>query len=308
MKSITVSILFIITLSGFTQTIPWNKLKNPIYQHEGWSVKDATFAYNEADQHFYLFFSAFYFDEGKERSHVVGVKTKDFITYSEPIINWSGMEEGWTGMCSPNITLDKDRLYITYNSWGDKPGKPNQLFYAVSDNLIHWKKHLPLASPITKEVRAIDAAIYPYEDSIMLIWKKKQTPQISMAKGYNSQKWNNHGSLNIGWIENGQFIEIDGKLHLVGTVKKHLQKIFELKHPDSLTQWIEKTEITVPEESFNTDERVNAGFLFDNTKVDGYYYYIYAGRTESMSHAGRGDNKLGLARSKDLIEWSIPPN
>ena len=34
---------------------------------------------------------------------------------------------------------------------------------------------------------------------------------------------------------------------------------------------------------------------------------IYAGTTERKSFAGRGDNKLGLARSKDLEKWEAAP-
>jgi len=39
-------------------------------------------------------------------------------------------------------------------------------------------------------------------------------------------------------------------------------------------------------------------------QYDGYYYLIYAGRTEGQAFARRGWNQLGLARSSDLMHWS----
>jgi predicted GH43/DUF377 family glycosyl hydrolase len=98
--------------------IEWRNLKNPVYQHQDWSVKDASIIYK--DQEFYLFFSAFFFDRSRERSHVVAVKTRGFKTFSEPLFIWDGRDDGWIGMCSPNITQVGDMYYLTYNSPGDK--------------------------------------------------------------------------------------------------------------------------------------------------------------------------------------------
>ena len=312
MKRLLVLIFILSCLfhSIHAQTIDWDQLSNPIYSKEDWSVKDACMIFNEADAHFYLFFSAFYFDNGRERSHVSAVKSKDLVHFSEPLFIWDGQDEGWIGMCSPNITKDGDKYILTYNSWGDKRGKRNQLFYAESDDLNTWNKHLPLSKNLTTGVRAIDAALIRHNGRFLLTWKRIQTSQMSISDSLGSNKWLNMGGLNLGWFENGQFIEINGHLHLICTAKGNAQKIYKLKNTGddiwNYTAWDLLTEITVPEEAFNTNDRMNAGFLFDNTSVDGYYYYIYAGRTENKSHLGRGDNKLGITRSRDLKIWSIP--
>jgi hypothetical protein len=82
--------------------IDWARLKNPVHEHVGWSGKDACMVYH--DREFFLFYLAFYHDDGRERSHVVCVKTRDFVTYSGPLFNWSGKDGGWIGLCSPNIS------------------------------------------------------------------------------------------------------------------------------------------------------------------------------------------------------------
>ena len=130
------------------QAIDWNNLENPVYQHEDWSTKDACMIYK--DGMYYIFFSAFYHDRGRERSHVVGIKTSDFETFSEPLFIWDGQEDGWIGMASPNITKIDNTYYLTYNSWGNKLFKPNQLFYATSTDLETWENNKPLATNLTK--------------------------------------------------------------------------------------------------------------------------------------------------------------
>ncbi|NJK95417.1 MAG: hypothetical protein HC905_11340 [Bacteroidales bacterium] len=164
MKKIFLLLLLTYTVSTlFAQTKPfidWANLKNPVYSQPGWSTKDACMMYN--DGWFYLYFSAFFYDAGRERSHVVSVRTQDFKTYSEPLFIWSGMEEGWIGLCSPDISRINNTWILTFNSWGDKEGKPNQLFYATSTDLVRWSGLKPLARNITNDVRAIDAAIIPF--------------------------------------------------------------------------------------------------------------------------------------------------
>jgi hypothetical protein len=90
-------------------------------------VKDTAMAHRNG--RFYVFFSAFYAERGQVRSHVVEVSTADFKHYSEPIFNFDGEQDGWIGMCSPDVRQLYGKYVMTFNSWGDKPGKPNQLFY-----------------------------------------------------------------------------------------------------------------------------------------------------------------------------------
>jgi len=292
--------------------IDWENLSNPVYSRPGWSTKDACMAYR--DGWFYVFFSAFYKDDGRERSHVVGVKTRDWKTFSRPLFNWRGEEGGWIGMCSPNLTKVGDLYYLTYNSWGDKFLKPNRLFYAVSKDLEHWEKGKPLARNITWGRRAIDAAVAHANGKYYLVWKEFQTPKAAWSYQMGADGWHRLGEVTPDWFENGELISIDGAWHLLCTAGGlrgvHYPALREMQDSgekeEHWTQWGEFQKLSVPVEDFNTNEAANAAFLADWRRHDGHFYLIYAGRTEGKSHLGRGNNKLGLARSRDLKNWEVP--
>ncbi len=308
---------------GDDQTfIDWDKLRNPVFSYPHWSTKDVCVIRHE--EQFYVFFSAFYFDRGRERSHVVGVKTKDFVNYSEPLFIWDGVEDGWIGMCSPNITKIQDKFYLTYNSWGDKAGKPNDLFYAVSTDLEHWDKHNPLADNLTTK-RDIDGAVAYENGRYYLVWKQGRPHRTKMAVASDIDgPWEfignglprllmQDGSYNGLVHENFEFIKIDGKWHLMTTAYKPSPTTFYLyKMKDSgernehWLEWRQGRKILMPQEYFNSKSNSNAGFIADWRKHDGWFYMIYAGRTEGNTHARRGDNRIALARSKDLVNWVKP--
>ena len=289
--------------------INWDNIKNPIYEHKDWCVKDAAMAYDKG--WFYLYFSAFFYDSGKERSHLVSVRTRDFIRYSEPLFIWSGMEKGWEGLASPDIVKYEGTYYLTYNTWGDKPGKPNQLFYATSKDLKKWDTYKPLAQNVTKGLRSIDAALAFDNKKIYLVFKMGQVSQIAVADSIESYDWKLIGRpLGKIWFENGQFIHIDSCWYLLSTQKRHEPYLAKMSdNIKSINDWLKyetPEKCVVPVESFNSDESSNAASIYDFRSDNGFFYLLYAGRTEGLSHAGRGDNKLGLARSKDKITWEIP--
>lgn len=294
--------------------INWNKLENPVYSHPGWSTKDACMIYHRGS--FYIFFSAFFHDRGRERSHVSAVKTRDFINFSEPLFIWDGRDDGWVGMCSPSVTKVGETFYLTYNSWGDKHenGMPNQLFYAKSADLENWEKNKPLAREATRgrngPVRAIDAAIAAENGKIYLVWKERQTPQMAVGRTIDGP-WQRLGRPVDDWFENGQFIKIDGKWHLLARGEDRTTWLAQMYGDGSSdrhwVKWGGRRYFEVPEEKgFNTEDRLNAAFIADWRVYDGNFYILYAGNTEDDSHAGRGDNKLGLARF-DLKINCVPP-
>lgn len=302
--------LFSVALKGQTQVqlIDWENLKNPVYSHPGWSTKDACMARN--DDWFYLFFSAFFYDSGEERSHVVSVKTKDFKTFSEPVFVWNGMEKGWKGLCSPDITKNGNTWILTFNSWGDIKDKPNQLFFSTSKDLVNWSEMQPLAMNITSGIRAIDAGIIHFNSKVYLVWKKQQEPLIAVADSLNDTGWKILGRPVNVWFENGQFICIDGQLFLMATSRNHRPSLAKMKgngfSDDNWLRWTDFSEINVPVEDYNTNEAANAASLADWRAFDGYFYLIYAGRTEGESHKGRGNNKLAFMRSADMKKWELP--
>jgi len=76
--------------------------------------------------------------------------------------------------------------------------------------------------------------------------------------------------------------------------------------PAGWLAWSEPWRLEILVEGLNADHLANAAYLVDWRGHDGYFYLFYAGRTEGHSHAGRGDNRLGVARSRDLVRWQVP--
>ncbi len=285
----------------------WSALRNPIYEYDSWSVKDACIAHR--DDRFTLVFSAFFAVGGRERSHIVAVQSPDLRTFSEPRFLRSGQAAGWKGLCSPNLTVIDDCYVLTYNSWGDHPRRPNQLFYAISHDLMAWDFDHPLAPELTCGVRAIDATVINYGSRYYLTWKERQSPVVAWASDLDGP-WQRIGNTSGGWFENAEFLILGDRVHLLVTGRDHCPYLMCLlgdpEDPEGWRHWSRPTPLVVPQEDFNTHDRANAAFLVDWRHHDGYAYLLYAGTTEGHSHAGRGDNRLGLARSRDLETWSIP--
>jgi hypothetical protein len=314
-------LVFLLATVNFSQAlrgadfIDWKNLHNPVLSYPSWSIKDSAMAYR--DGVFYVFFSAFYEDHGQVRSHVVEVSTLDFKAYSQPIFNFDGEEDGWLGMCSPDVQRIGNRYVMTFNSWGDKPGKWNALFYKTSSDLTHWSKAAPLAAELTAGKRVIDAAIAHSDGGYYATWKEGQhgmQPRMAFANSLDGPfHFVNSGlpallmqdGKDDGLIhENYEFLEIDGRWRLLTTdYNPPSPRLYTLEDPTDWLKWGQGYELKIPIESFNTDNIANAAALYDWRRQDGFFYLIYAGRTERTTYLHRGWNRLGLARSKDLIHW-----
>lgn len=307
--------------------IDWASLHNPFLQYADWSIKDACMAEHQGQ--FYVFFSAFYRDAGRVRSHLVEVKTTDFQNFSEPLLHLrdldadaDGQLDAWIGLCSPNLTHHRGTYYLTFNSWGDKEGQPNQLFFMSSKDLEIWSDPKPLARNLTQGWRSIDGAVAFDQDNIFLLWKGApdgQTPRMAIGEtmdgdfrflgdGYpmfltrNSESSDEH--------ENYQFIRIQGKWRVLVTAMDwdHMPYLYTMagsgENALNWLNWVHGYKLEVPRQSFNTHTRANAAFLADWTARDGYVYLLYAGNDAAGDEfAGRGWNRLGLCRSKDLEHW-----
>ncbi len=301
-----------------SRLLDWAGLRNPVLTYDDWSIKDFSVEY--LDGVFYLFFSAFYEDRGQVRSHVVEVSTKDFKKYSDPILSTDGREDEWAGMCSPSLCKVGETYILTFNSWGDREGRHNQLFFMTSEDLVQWSHPRPLAANLTKGNRAIDPAVAYHNDRFYLMWKERQSPRIAVGESMDGDfQFIRHGysrfRLRDGEqnrrYENYQFIKIDGRWRLLVTFKhdRHLPYLFDMRGDGSeqahFLAWTNGRPMRPARESFNTLAQANASFVSDWRQLDGHFYLLYAGcTTESMdSPAGRGWNRLGLSRSRDLETW-----
>lgn len=272
---------------------------NPVYPDTGlgWGVKDACVAFK--DGVYYIYASAFFEDGGRERTHLIGVSTTDFKTFSQPLFCLDGQELGHIGLCSPNLAQRGGTYYMTYNSWGDQEGDPNQLYYATSTDLVHWEFNKPLARNLTQGRRSIDAAVWFTGDGVLLAYKDDQTLRFAVADDIDADNWTLVPSKVKAWYENYCFAEEDGHLYMMATDRLHLPAILEMRNGD-YGDWRVVKRLMPPAQGFNTDERANAASV-TWIPEQGRWLMIYAGRTEGVSHAGRGDNRLALAQSERLL-------
>ncbi len=300
-----------IAWAGQVPFLDWQQLQNPILAYPDWSIKDACLTWHEGN--FYCFFSAFYWDRGEVRSHVVGVRSPDLVRWSAPLFNWSGAELGWRGACSPDITRLGEVWYLTFNRWGDEP--LNQLFYATSCDLIHWETYLPLATNLTNGIRAIDAALACHKGIYYLAYKERQTPTLATAEVVGPSGWRKLGQLE--GAENYQLLLIDSHWYLLWTKMDkddHHPCLARMKgsgdDPEDWLAWQGFRRLKVPREP-GFDQVGNAASLVDWRAHDGYFYLLYAQRVDQPdrwnNYSGRGYNRLGLARSHDLMYWEVPP-
>lgn len=298
--------------------INWSTLRNPVLAYRDWSIKDAAMAYHNGQ--FYVFFSAFYMDRGRIRSHVVEVRTADFKVYSKPILDFDGEEDGWIGMCSPDVRKAGSVYEVSFNSWGDKPGKPDQLFYMTSPDLVRWSARRPLARKLTAGKPVIDAAIADTDSGFYLIWKQstmkhRPKPRVAFSKslaGPWSFVGNGDATLTMpdgkddGLIhENFTFVRVRGKWRLLSSdyPHGHHEYLYTQRHRGNWLDWGNGIAIHVATESFNKFVHADAAAIYNWRKEDGYIYLIYAGRNEGTTFLHRGWNRLGLSRSKDLTHW-----
>jgi hypothetical protein len=237
-------------------------------------------------------------------------------------------------MCSPDVQRLNGKYVMTFNSWGDKPGKPNQLFYITSDDLVHWTPRKTLGLNLTQagNQRVIDAALAQADGGYYLVYKE-QTPGIhSRPRMAFSTSLDGpfhyvgdgivallmkDGKDNGFFHENYEFLQANGQWYMLATDYLHnslnhdkydvqAPYLYALEPGSHWLKWTGGYTLDLPQEKFNTESIANAAALYDWRKYDGYYYIIYAGRNDGQAYAKRGWNRIALARSKDLIHWSVP--
>lgn len=284
---------------------------------------------------FALAFSAF-FPRGDAASdvttsHVVVVTTRAgstaFQQFSPPVLVLNGSDYGFMGLCSPNFYPFRGGWVMTLNGWGDNDGGPtDRLLYVNTTNFTAWSKVTPLAKELDVGQREIDAAVtWDSSDggSWILAWKggaDRSTTQLASARSLDGP-WTLLGAPTMTLAsgqpafaihENFDFFEgpsgatmlvtSDYGNFLPGPRQTWVYERDETADAGWLT-WSGGRALNISQQSFNTHDRANAGFVAPWTQYDGYWYCVYAGNTDGSGWGGRGHNQLGLARSSDLIAW-----
>ncbi len=292
-------------------SVPWERLRNPIYELPDAAVKDV--AVRLVDGRWRMLFSYVRDDPFRFR---IG------LTDSGDLTSWSGVkvwdQPGVGGVASPDITRDRNGTYIvTYNSHTRDLDGLNKLYARTSLDFRSWSPPQRLALPVRRRPtdRLIDAALAHTRTGLILGYNY-QEDRFEVAwspSGSIDGPWRRLGVADTGPFENYQFLMIDGVWHMVGTtIPVHHELLYRLSgppdRPESWLHWDLVRELNVPSEVWNRPpgEIANAAFLCDARPLDGHWYLFYAGSTELDRFGGRGHAKIGVTRSADLIHWEVP--
>ena len=283
------------------------------------------------DGQWHLFFSAF----DQERSTIAAVHGPDFANLGEIDILFDGRENDLIGMCSPDIFKGPNGWVMMFNSWGQKVGSPNALYYATSQNLTTWSTAKRLAPNLAQEDRVIDGAIAWVDNRWVMAckwWKQlrfAEAPELDgpwqWIKEEKAALLDQETGVDNGFLhENFQILYFNNSWHLLSTdylSKKlhHHPWLYELSgdpsDPLSWMTWENGRRLNIEPQDWNHLDPDNAAGLWDNRPQDGYFYLIYGGKNEDRldEFCGtaaaterpwpRGWNKLGISRSRDLTHW-----
>jgi hypothetical protein len=298
--------------------IAWSELRNPILATDG-MAKDQAVVHD--GERWYLLFSSRSTDP--RYSGLGEVSSTDWRT-------WEPVPERPEGGGSPDVTRTPDgRLIVTYQ---DDPANTDvsKPYYRLADTVDGFASEQPvrLYPELFPSERMIDTAFAHTNRGLFAMFKRgahtaviQHTEVVYSPSGSPDGPWQLLGEPDFGPFENYQFIPIDGTWHLLGTsIPVHAPQLYRLAgdpaKPKSWLHWKLVRTIEVPEEEWNGGgtvpgldyERANSAYLCDARAADGYFYLLYAGSTELTTNEGRGHAKIGVARSKDLEHWTVPPD
>lgn len=297
---------------GGDATVPWDRLRNPVYELPDAAVKDV--AVRLVDGRWRLLFS--HVREDPFRFRIGLASSPDLLTWSGVEL-WDQPEVG--GVASPDVTRHRSGTYlVTYNSHTRDVDGLNKLYVRTSPDFRTWTPARRLAFDVRPRPtdRLIDAAVAHTPAGLILGYNHQEDRfELAVSPGGTLEgPWRRLGVADTGPFENYQFLRIDGVWHVLGTtVPVHRTLLYRLDgppdDPQSWRRWTLVREITVPEQGWNrpSGEVLNAAFLCDGRSLDGHWYLFYAGSTELERFGGRGHAKVGIARSRDLVRWEVPP-
>lgn len=319
-----------ITPGSPSPTVDWAALHNPVLAYPDAAVKDQALVWSGGSWH--MVFSDVTGDSpvaGQEQWDIATAESPDLVHWTAPV-PWS---EQPGGMASPDVVRAPDGSFVaTYDAPpGQSGGAQAKLYYRTSADLVHWSAPQRLAPGLHPDpgVRLIDAALAWTPGGLALAYKVGTTSQTQAFE----IAWSRSGSLAGPWsvvgrpavraygdtFENYELVGVHGTWHLLATSNVFDRPwLFRLagdpSQPSSWLHWTGGRELQVPSEPWNSAagvtgadyEHANSAFLCEDS-TDGYEYLTYAGSTELTRFGGWGHAEIGIARSRDLVHWSVPP-
>lgn len=305
--------------------IDWANLTNPILARDDRMHKDQSVVYFEGK--FFIFASARFHDDdpNAELEGKLFYTTTDFKEYEH---HYNG---NITDLASPDVIYADGgwHMIVQQNPYDDGTSF-RRLYHSRSDDLIAWYSYEQLAPDLLPDIRSIDGAMAWHDGYYYLVYK---ATQIMVATRSMSRELDGRwlpprlarpgGSPVFYWAENYQLINVDGVWRMIATGRDpdwdddygdyngdHAPYIYTMNGDGSdLANWADWTErrlLDVPQEGWNTITTANTAYLCDWREYDGWFYLFYAGMNDNTSFQGRGHGKIGVVRSKDLVDWKLP--
>jgi hypothetical protein len=219
---------------------------------------------------------------------------------------------------------------VTYQSFvHDRHGQAPKLYYRTTRDFVQFSAPHPLGHNLHPGAadRMIDAAVAWTPAGLLLAYKYGGDVQhfeiARSSSGSLDGPWKLLGRPDISvygdTIENYQLLQLDGRWQLLAT-SNTLDRpfLFTLtgnpRRPRSWLHWSAGRELHVPQESWNsgtgitgsTYEHANCAFVVNRGPIRGYTYLLYSDSPNKTSFNGEGPAVLALARSANLVDWSVP--
>jgi hypothetical protein len=311
-------------------TIAWSRLHNPLYRDRDHAVKDPALVatgggwvalFSQVDAH------------GKWR---VGIaRSRDLTAWSPPAL--LPHDPATEGEASPDVVRAPDGTFVvTYQSFvHDRAGGQSKLYATITTDFQSFSAPTRLLANVLNAPteRLIDPALV-YSPAGLLLGFKVGTTDAGATQRFELAR-SSSGALTGPWqilgrpgitvygdtIENYEFLDIAGHRALLATSNQlDRPELFALTgaadDPNGWLHWSPARELVVPQEAWNpgtgltgaTFEHANCAFLVGGgAKLDGFYYLVYGDSPSVTTFGGAGPAQLGIARSTDLVHWSVPP-
>jgi len=318
----------LVTPAGARQPQPfdgWASLRNPVVDRPDRMQKDQAVVLNKGRLN--VFASTRLEDLDQEApgfaDRVSFLQTRDlkrFKTFKAPELGVAA---------SPDVVRNPAGGWVmVYQSPG--AGGVLRLHVATTADLVHWTQGVELMPDVFPGERVIDGAL-AYESGHWYVGlKRAQAFYVTRSLGPALDgRWETPVAADAacGFTENYQFLKIDGHWRMIATgrdvreygpedldyneyTSNHAPFIYSMAgRGDSLadwTRWVGKRRLEIPTEQWNTVAQANSASLLDAEPLDGWYYLFYAGSNDSESFQRRGHAKIGVARSRNLVDWVLP--
>lgn len=309
--------------------VPWTKLRNPILRFDDHAAKDPVLV--RAHGRWHALFS--WVDAGGHWS--IGITSSTDLRHWAPTTSMPH-DPSLEGEASPDVVRAPDgRWVVTYQSFvHDVAGSAPKLYYRTTTDFRTFSAQAPLARDVHPAAteRVIDAALAWTPAGLLVgyklgeVDKEQQVFEIARSSsGSLDGPWRLVGRPDIqvlgNTIENYQFLHLRGRWRLLATSNSFDRPfLFDLAgdahDPSGWLHWSKGRELHIPQEqrwnpgkglTGETYEHANGAFLVDRRAIGGRFYLVYEDSPALDTFGGAGQAELGLARSRDLVHWSVPP-